>query len=438
MPKIFKMVPLILIGMLLLMPALAERRVTAAKDAPVTLRFCWWGSDPRHRATLNAINAYMKKNPHVKIEAEYMGYDGYYKKLLTQLAGGTAPDLIQLDTQWTAELTSQGDFFLDLNRYKARLNTKVFSTALLKDFCLADDKMIAVPAGVSAKALLCNKEFFDKHKIPANTVWTWDKLLEYGKKVHDQDKNDYLISADIDIINRIIIHPYLSQKSGDVWIHDDYSIAFDRKLLAETLNYLSELYKTGTMEPFGESSAFVGKTEQNIRWINGNIGMAFTLASTISQMKSTVPADRHFFVAALPMHKNAKQSANPPRPSQLLAINKLTRHAAEAVKFLNWFINDRQAALLLGDCRSTPASSLARQALVDGNKMDPLIANALDYAIKKPGKSWGPLEENSEISQISKDAIEKMIFNKITPEQAADEIIKGYKAKLNELKSSQR
>ncbi|TCL58608.1 oligogalacturonide transport system substrate-binding protein [Hydrogenispora ethanolica] len=438
MKRSFRMIAILLMGMLLLLPSLAERQPAAAKDAPVTLRFCWWGSDPRHKATLNALNAYMKKNPHVKIEAEYMGYDGYYKKLLTQLAGGTAPDVMQLDTQWTSELTTQGDFFLDLNRYKTRINTKVFSKALIKDFCLVGNKMIGVPAGVSVVTMLCNKEFFDKYKIPANTVWTWDKLLEYGKKVHDQNKNDYLISGDIDIINRLIVRPYLSQKTGDVWIRNDYSIAFDKKLLAETLKYLSELYKTGTMEPFGESSAFVGKTEQNIRWIGGNIGMAFALTSTISQMKSTAPAGRKFFAAALPMHKNAKQSGNPQRPSQLLAINKSTRNAAEAVKFLNWFVNDREASLILGDSRSTPASSVARKALVDGAKIDPLIADALDYANKKPGKSWGPLTENSEISQINKDAIEKMIFDKLTPDQAADEILKGYKAKLNELKSSQR
>ena len=43
----------------------------------VTLRFAWWGGDSRHTATLEAIAAYEKQNPNVKIEAEYQGYDGY-------------------------------------------------------------------------------------------------------------------------------------------------------------------------------------------------------------------------------------------------------------------------------------------------------------------------------------------------------------------------
>ena len=73
----------------------------AAKDSSkgdqVTLRFSWWGSDVRHKATLEAIDLYMKQNPNVKIEAEYGGVDGYQDKLSTQLGGGTAPDLIQVD-----------------------------------------------------------------------------------------------------------------------------------------------------------------------------------------------------------------------------------------------------------------------------------------------------------------------------------------------------
>ena len=36
-------------------------------------------------------------DPHVKIEGEYGGFDGYLEKLTTQLAGRTAPDIMQID-----------------------------------------------------------------------------------------------------------------------------------------------------------------------------------------------------------------------------------------------------------------------------------------------------------------------------------------------------
>ena len=64
-----------------------------AEAEEVTLRFSWWGSEDRHEATIKAIERYMELNSEISIEYEYMGFDTYYEKLLTQLSGGTQPDI---------------------------------------------------------------------------------------------------------------------------------------------------------------------------------------------------------------------------------------------------------------------------------------------------------------------------------------------------------
>ena len=65
----------------------------------ISLRFCWWGSDTRHEKTLEALAKYEELTG-VHIEGEYSTISSYYEKLVTQLAGGTAPDIIQLDYPW--------------------------------------------------------------------------------------------------------------------------------------------------------------------------------------------------------------------------------------------------------------------------------------------------------------------------------------------------
>lgn len=80
-----------------------DTTTSQADGNQVTLRFAWWGGDSRHTATLDAIAAYEKQNPNVKIEAEYQGYDGYNDKILTQLAGGTQPDIMQTIATAAAE-----------------------------------------------------------------------------------------------------------------------------------------------------------------------------------------------------------------------------------------------------------------------------------------------------------------------------------------------
>lgn len=99
--------------LLALMLVLPLATAFAENAEPVTLRFAWWGSDPRHEATLKAIELYNTLYPNVTIDCEYQGYDGYQQKLMTQIAGGTEPDLMQLDYIWYPALSAQGDIFVD-------------------------------------------------------------------------------------------------------------------------------------------------------------------------------------------------------------------------------------------------------------------------------------------------------------------------------------
>jgi oligogalacturonide transport system substrate-binding protein len=405
----------------------------AQSSAPqnATLRFAWWGGESRHKATLAAIDAYTKLNPNVKIEAEYMGYDGYEKKLLTQFSGGIAPDIFQGVPGWYMDINTEN--YLDLSKQK-EINSKTFNKSLL-DEATFNGKLQAVPAGVISTAFMYNKEFFKKFGIPEDTQWTWEKLIEVGKQVHDKDKNSYLVTGDLDVINRLYATAYASQKSGDVWIKDDYTVAIDKPLLTKTLQYVSDLFTSGTMEPLGNSSAFVGKMEQNPKWIKGEIGGVVALTSNLTAMMSAIP-NGQFAIANVPMDTDAKQSANPVRASVAYSINAKTKSATEAAKFVNWMVNDKDAATILGEQRGTPASDDARKVLSDAGKLNPVIAKGLELGMKNPGKIPNALSENTEIWTINKDVITKIGYGKTTPDKGADEILSGYKDKLAEIKAS--
>ncbi|HVK36177.1 MAG TPA: extracellular solute-binding protein, partial [Microlunatus sp.] len=61
------------------------------------LAFTWWGNDVRNKNTSAAIEAYTKANPGVKIAPQPGEWSSYWDKLATQVAGNTAPDVIQMD-----------------------------------------------------------------------------------------------------------------------------------------------------------------------------------------------------------------------------------------------------------------------------------------------------------------------------------------------------
>ena len=97
----------------------AEKETAKTADGgsdQITLRFSWWGGEERLAATLDVIKQFEELNPNVKIEPEYGSSDGYADKLATQLASGTAPDIIQIDPGLMPALVSdETNYFLDLN-----------------------------------------------------------------------------------------------------------------------------------------------------------------------------------------------------------------------------------------------------------------------------------------------------------------------------------
>ena len=108
--------------------------VTPAAHAqePLTRRFSGWGGAARHEATLKAIAAFEAKNPNVKIKAEYMGFNGYLERLSTQIAGGSEPDIMQINWAWLSTFSKTGEGFYDLNQSKAVMDLAQFSAADLK------------------------------------------------------------------------------------------------------------------------------------------------------------------------------------------------------------------------------------------------------------------------------------------------------------------
>ncbi|MEK3913746.1 ABC transporter substrate-binding protein [Paenibacillus sp. FSL H7-0331] len=393
----------------------------------VSLRFAWWGSEGRHKAILEAISLYMSKHPNVTIEAEYGGFDGYYQKLVTQFAGGTAPDLTPLSFDWIDEIAVKGDLVMDLNTQKDNLNLSAFNSDFLNKYVVFNNKMVGLPMGINGMVTAYNKEFFKKFNIPEDTKWDWDNLHEFGKKVHQQDANAYLLSM-LDV--RGFLQPYVKQKTGKQWINTDKTLGFDQATLAEALTYYKKLLDDGVLQPVAESSLYPEIT-QNITWQKGNIGIAFGLSSTITKLKSFIP---QIDVSMYPVPQNAKDSGVLVNPSNPLAINKSSKFPEEAAKFAGWLLTDPEAALILRDTYSIPAVEKNSQALVEKQLVDPTVAKAVKIALEKPGEPLNGISSNQELIKLVEDYMQQVAFGRTTPDAAAQEIIKRLNDKLKAIK----
>ena len=103
-------------GLTAVRPGRAAAEVTSGGDesGTTTLALAYWGNPTRNKNTQAEIDAYMKANPNVKIEPQPGEFASYWEKLATQTAGGTAPDIIQMDMAYISEYGNRGAL-LDLS-----------------------------------------------------------------------------------------------------------------------------------------------------------------------------------------------------------------------------------------------------------------------------------------------------------------------------------
>jgi len=148
-------------------------------DGAVDLQMAWWGNDIRNKNTQAEIDAYMKANPNVKIAPQPGEFASYWDKLATQTAGGTSPDVIQMDMNYIAEYGNR-KALLDVSK----VDVSKFAEGTV-DSGKINDQLVGINAGVNSALIFANPAIFEKAKmdLPDDTTWTWDSMIETSAEV---------------------------------------------------------------------------------------------------------------------------------------------------------------------------------------------------------------------------------------------------------------
>ncbi len=267
------------------------------------------------------IAKYEADNPGVKINWTDVPYDDIKSKLVTAVAGGTAPDVVNLNTQMTLTLAAQGAL-VDLNKEATEEQKSIYTESLWKSASIGDS-VYAFPWYASPDIMFYNKDLFDQAGMKVPT--TFEEALSECDEFHEKT-GAYLFTPD-SYFNLLI------SENMDVISDDGKSAVFNN---ADSLALL-EKYKEYTDKGSISKTKWGDWDEELKEFESGKLAIVSSSGSSLSRIKDEAPDIYEKVAITTPLTGSNGLSRN---PLMNLVIPEASKNHEAAIAFANYVTND--------------------------------------------------------------------------------------------------
>ncbi|MFB5265370.1 ABC transporter substrate-binding protein [Paenibacillus enshidis] len=304
-------------------------------DGVVTLKFMGWEASPLETQSVKqGLEVFMKEHPNIKVEYQPVPQAQYVQKLLTMLAGNSAPDVFFLGSAEYRSFQKRG-VLLDLtDHFKADLSLDEFipSSASIMQI---DGKIYGVSSCTVSPVLYYNKQLFDKAGIayppsdPAK-AWTWEQFRDTAKQltIKDGDKVTQYGAFGLEAFANTTAE--ILSNNGTIFNEDGTKMAINTPETKKVLQSVLDLRLVDGASPTAKTLESIGmKPAQMLQ--TGKVAMMVDGSWALQELASM---DFPVGVAALPKFERAITQGQ----AHLHSAAGNTKHPQEAwelVKFLS-------------------------------------------------------------------------------------------------------
>lgn len=345
----------------------------ASSTSHDTLQMSFWGNASRNKLTKNAIQAFHQQHPNITINTWYEDFTVYFDKLNTQIASGTAPDLIQMDMSYLAQYDKQ-HLLLDLTPY---IKDKTIDLTNFDQSMMISSEDHGTPYGISLggnyECMLYDSNLVQQSGVgapPATMTWQefgtytgeLSKALASQKIYGTADASGYMDLFEI----------WIRQQGKELWTSDG-KINYTVDDVTAWFNYWNGLRSAGACVPAETQAAVTGS------------GASASLLTKGKAVFDTTHSNQFVGFQQLNQHTLVFQQVPTgpkpgiyQKPSMLLSVAASSKYAKDGALFINFLINNTAGIRALGLDRGIPGISTSRAAL-----QPTLSANdkkVLDYA----------------------------------------------------------
>lgn len=328
---------------------------------PATLSLFFWGSTARDKVTRNAITLFQQAHSGVTINSQFTGFDTYWDKLNTQIAGGSEPDIIQMDMRYIKQFVDKGLLKSLAGFSNSPIDLSDFDKGLL-DGTRVNGELYGIPCGGNYQTIVYDTTLIEKANVgPVPATFTWASFADYCAKLHTALGPRYGAQDMSHVITAFEV--FVRQHNSAELYTSDGKLGFDRSVVEEWFTYWEGMRKSGGCVPPDVESAFNGTAgPQTSTLINGKAVFSHTLSNLYDAYSKAT--QNKLAMVAMPTYSGS--GATPGmylKASMLFSVGSKSTHQAHAASFIGFTVNNPDAVKALGLDRGVPGSAKGRDTL---------------------------------------------------------------------------
>ncbi len=327
----------------------------------ISMQLSFWGDASRNKLTQAAIKAFQKdSHPNTHFSTWFADFSSYFTKLNTQIAGGTSPDLIQMDMSYVKQYADDKQI-LDLTALTANKTIDVsdFDESLLTN-SKYNNVLYGIPLGSNYECLIYDTALIKEAGVDAPpTTWTWDDYASYASKISKALSAKGIFGSHDASGAMDVFEIWVRQNGHDVYTADGKA-GFTLDDVQTWFEYWSALRKSGacataqiqaTVTGSGPSAQLLAKGKSAFASGHSNQFSGYQKLTKDTLALQLIPLDA------------GKQPGNYQKPSMLMSIAPNSKNTDEAAKFINFITTQPDGVKAIGIDRGIPGSKRGLAAL---------------------------------------------------------------------------
>jgi len=293
-------------------------------DEPVTIDYGFWGNPLAIGVEEDIIDEFHATHDHIRVAPVAAGWGGYHDMLLTQLAAGSGPDVMRVDSYFATDYVELGAFRpIDDLIERDEIDLDAYYELGIEENTF-DGQMYGLPWATAPLFMLVNLDVFEEAgvEVPDND-WTIDDFARKARALTSEDTYGYTTTTEglTDILS------FVWAKGGTLFNDDKTEFTLDEAPAIEALEFLAELAEEGVLS----EDAIMGDADlQTEQFVNNRAAMRM---GSVAQVLSTHEAGARFEVLNMPTGERLDTTSV---KSNVVGINAASDNVDAAWEFLKF------------------------------------------------------------------------------------------------------